>query len=53
MTGRYKRAMAWLEGNGRINHFVMAYLNDLGERGELVFVLSQRDTALMLKLALS
>ena len=29
-----------------------AYLNDLGERGELVFVLSQRDTALLLKLVL-
>jgi len=51
MVGRYKRAIAWLESSGRNEHFVNAYLNDLGDRGELVFVLSQRDTALLLKLA--
>lgn len=52
MVGRYKAAMAWLESSGRMEHFVNAYLNDMGNRGELVFVLSQRDTALLLKLAL-
>ena len=53
MVGRCKAAMAWLESNGRMGHFVNAYLNDMGNRGELVFVLSDRNTALMLKLALS
>lgn len=52
MVGRYKRAMAWLESSGRRGHFVNAYLNDLGDRGELVFVLSDRNSALLLKLAL-
>lgn len=42
----------WLEANGRLDHLVNIYSNDGPIRYEMVVVLSDRNTALMLKLAL-
>lgn len=41
-------AMVWLDDNSRKNHYVQHYHND----EHVVFVLSDRDTALMLKMAI-
>lgn len=50
----HTRLVEWLADNGRANHYVNAYLNctPCGDSGELVVVLTDRNTAIMLKLAL-
>lgn len=46
---------SWLIENGRRSHYVMRYVNvdDLAGTSEMVVVLNDRNTALMLKLALA
>lgn len=54
-VGLLKRIEQWLDEHGRRHHYVMAYLNDDPDdqdAGELVVVLNDRDTALMLKLSM-
>ncbi|MCI1142156.1 hypothetical protein MOP88_07355 [Sphingomonas sp. WKB10] len=47
-----KTAMKWLEDNQRTHDFLMAYNNSTADKCEVVVKLRDRDTALMLKLAL-
>lgn len=49
----YKRAMAWLTDNEKLDHYCYRYINDpeRDNSGHIVVVLNNRDTAVMLKLA--
>lgn len=54
-VGLFQRIQAWLHEQGRGHHYVMSYLNDTLDldAAQLVVVLNDRDTAVLLKLALA
>lgn len=53
MCGLRQRAIQWLNDNNREAHLISVYLNSRSDHGELVMVLNNPNTALMLKLAVT